>query len=149
VDLVSKKQRFIIENGMYFSFLVALVAMLGSLYLSEVLGYIPCEFCWFQRIVMYPLVLLTGIAAVRKDLKQSVYILPLSAIGICLSTYHYLLQKVPALAEVGKACGLIPCNVDYLNWFGVITIPMLAFVAFLLIFIAQIMITWTLKQTHT
>jgi disulfide bond formation protein DsbB len=146
---LSRTQRFIVEQGMYTSFMIALVATTGSLYLSEVLGYIPCEFCWFQRIFMYPLVILLGIAAVRKDLKQSIYVIPLTIIGMGLAAYHYMLQKVPGLAEVGKACGLIPCNVDYLNWFGIITIPMMAFVAFSLIFVIQIMIIWTVKQTHT
>ncbi|MEY4480497.1 MAG: hypothetical protein RLZZ267_1175 [Bacillota bacterium] len=146
---VGRLQRFIMEQGMYTSFMIALVATTGSLYLSEVLGFIPCEFCWYQRIFMYPLVILLGIASVRKDLKQTIYIIPLSAIGMGLAAYHYLLQKVPALSEVGKSCGLIPCNVDYLNWFGVITIPMLAFIAFSLIFVIQLMIRWTVKQTHT
>jgi disulfide bond formation protein DsbB len=146
---LGRTQRFIIEQGMYTSFMIALVATTGSLYLSEVLGFIPCEFCWFQRIFMYPLVILLGIASVRKDLNQTIYIIPLTVIGMGLSAYHYMLQKVPALSEVGKACGLIPCNVDYLNWFGVITIPMMAFVAFSLIFVIQIMIIWTVKQTHT
>lgn len=146
---LSRMHRFILEQGMYTSFMIALFASIGSLYLSEVLGFIPCEFCWYQRIFMYPLVILLGIASVRKDHRQTIYIIPLTLIGMGLAAYHYLLQKVPALSEVGKACGLIPCNVDYLNWFGVITIPMLAFIAFSLIFVIQIMIIWTVKQTHT
>lgn len=146
---MGRRHRFILEQGMYTSFMIALVATTGSLYLSEVLGFIPCEFCWYQRIFMYPLVIILGIASVRKDLKQTIYSIPLTIIGMLLSAYHYMLQKVPALSEVGKACGLIPCNVDYLNWFGIITIPMMAFIAFSLIFVIQIMIIWSLKQTHT
>lgn len=141
-------KKFIVEQAMFISFLIALVATSGSLYFSEVLLYLPCEYCWFQRIFMYPLVILLGIASVRKDHKQTIYVLPLTLIGMALSTYHYLLQKVPALQSTGQKCGIIPCNIDYLNWFGFITIPLLAFVAFFLIFVLQLMLTWTVKQTE-
>ena len=115
------------------AFVVSLVATGGSLFLSEVLGYIPCDLCWYQRIFMYPLVLLLGRAAIRGDRRIVGYALPPSIIGGLISAYHYALQKVPGLAKVSPCKAGIPCNTDYLDFFGVITIPLMALVAFILI----------------
>jgi disulfide bond formation protein DsbB len=83
---------------------------------------------------MYPIVFILGIAFYRNQSKDAIYVLPLSLIGMIISIYHILIQKVPALKETVVQCGgPVPCTGDYLNWFGFITIPMLAFVAFLLI----------------
>jgi len=119
--------------GLYLAWLVALIATGGSLYFSEVAGFIPCELCWYQRILMYPLALILGIASYRDDRSVVIYTLPLSLIGAALSAYHYLLQKVPGLAELTPCKQGIPCSGQYINWLGFITIPFLAFVAFVLI----------------
>src|SRR5690625_574369 len=87
-----------------------LVALLGSLFYSEIMGYTPCELCWIQRILMYPLVIIYGVSAAKKDLSIALPGLILSGIGIFVSVYHYLIQKLPALQEVGGACGDVPCN---------------------------------------
>lgn len=119
--------------NLYLAWLVALVAMLGSLYFSEVRGYVPCELCWYQRILMYPLALVLGIAAYSDDIRQRRYVLPISILGMLVSGYHYLHQKLPGLAEIKPCAQSVPCNTQYINWLGFITIPFLAFVAFTLI----------------
>jgi disulfide bond formation protein DsbB len=119
--------------GILFAFIVSLVATGGSLFLSEVLGFIPCSLCWYQRIMMYPLVLLLGRAAILDDRKIAGYALPLSIIGGLISTYHYAKQKIPGFNEFAPCNVGIPCNTDYLDWFGFITIPFLALVAFIMI----------------
>ncbi|MDA5108584.1 MULTISPECIES: disulfide oxidoreductase [Brevibacillus] len=128
------------EYALFGSWVVSLIATAGSLFFSEVMKYIPCELCWFQRIFMYPLVILLGVAAAKKDYRMSSYALILSVIGGCISLYHYLIQKVPALNDLGTACGIIPCNTDYINWLGFITIPFLALVAFIMIAVLQVFI---------
>ncbi|UJF31650.1 disulfide oxidoreductase [Paenibacillus hexagrammi] len=128
--------RWIRENGLHLSFFIALVATIGSLYFSEVMHFLPCKLCWYQRILMYPLVLLLGIAAVRREHKIALYVLPMSIWGLCISVYHVLLQS-GVFHESATGCGPVPCDVDYLNLFGFITIPMLAGTAFLLITIFQ------------
>lgn len=133
-------RRFILEQFMYLSWAVAVVATLGSLYFSEILHYPPCTYCWYSRILMYPLVILIGIAAVRKDVKQVIYILPFSILGIGMASFHYLTQKTSLFEKVGSACGYIPCNTEYINVFGFITIPFLALTAFVLITILQLFI---------
>lgn len=125
---------------------VSLIATAGSLFFSEVLKYIPCDLCWYQRILMYPLIILLGVASAKKDYKMSSYALILSLIGGCISLYHYLIQKVPALHELGNACGIVPCNTDYINWFGFITIPFLALVAFTLISILLFIVMKNAKE---
>lgn len=119
--------------GLSFAFVVSLVATGGSLFLSEVMGYVPCDLCWYQRIFMYPLVLILGRAALKDDWGAAGYALPLSIIGGCIAAWHYALQKVPGLGDMAPCRSGVPCNVDYLDWFGVITIPLLALIAFILI----------------
>jgi disulfide bond formation protein DsbB len=119
--------------SLYLAWVVALTATAGSLFLSEVLGFVPCKLCWIQRIFMYPLVFLLGQAAYRGDRKIIRYVLPLSIIGGCFSIYHYAEQQIPGLARIAPCSGDVPCSLDYLDWFGWITIPLLALIAFTLI----------------
>ncbi len=115
-----------------FAWLVALVATLGSLYYSEVRNFIPCTLCWYQRIAMYPLVFLLGIATWRNDAGIKPYALTLSLLGLFWSSYHLLELWVPGVAP--NVCkGPIPCNVEYMPSFP---IPLQAGIAFLLISIA-------------
>lgn len=115
------------------AWLVALIATIGSLFFSERMGFIPCTLCWYQRILMYPLVFLLGVAFYRNDKKIYVYALPLSIIGICVSSYHYALQKIPSLQEFSACTSGVPCSGQYINWFGFVTIPFLALLAFVMI----------------
>lgn len=121
------------QYSLYLAWLVALVATFGSLYFSEILGFIPCEYCWYQRILMYPLSIILGIAAFFDEHTIRKYVLPLSIIGMCVSTFHYMLQKVPGLAEIKPCTQGVPCSAQYINWLGFITIPFLALIAFTLI----------------
>jgi len=128
------------ENRLFFSWAVAVLATVASLYLSEVLRFVPCSLCWIQRIFMYPLVILLGIATARRDAHIVPYVMPIVIIGAGFSLYHAILQKLPRHADM-PACGPVSCQGDYLNWFGFITIPMLALTAFLLILFALIAVS--------
>lgn len=121
------------DYTLYAAWIVSIVATLGSLYFSEIKGFVPCELCWFQRILMYPLCILLGIAVYNQDTGIKKYILPLSIIGGCISIFHYLTQKVPYFATLKLCAQGVPCNIAYINWLGFITIPFLALIAFLLI----------------
>ncbi len=120
----------------HIALLAAIVATCGSLFFSEVLFWIPCKLCWYQRILMYPLVpiLLVGIA--RDDRGIHWYGLPLSLAGLAVSLAHYLevLGVIPPSACVGS----VPCSIDYLTPIltgplSFIKIPFLALVAFAII----------------
>lgn len=121
------------EFGLYLAWLTAVVATLGSLYYSEVRMFVPCALCWYQRILMYPLVIMLGIASLRNDPGVVRYALPLSGLGILFALYHYLQQKVPAFAGPTLCRVGVPCTVEYVNYLGFITIPFLALISFAII----------------
>jgi disulfide bond formation protein DsbB len=114
------------------AWIAAVLATFGSLYLQFGEQLNPCEFCWFQRICMYPLSLLLGIAAFRGDIQVAKrYFIGLAVVGAGLAVYHYQLERVPGEPTV---CGsAVPCNVAVINVFGFISVPFLSMAAFLLI----------------
>ena len=119
-------------NAIGLAFAVALVATLGSLYLSEVAHFPPCRLCWYQRIAMYPLVPILGIAAVRRDLGVRPYAIAVAGIGAAISTYHVLVERFPSL-ESGSCDPLNPCSIRWVERFGYLTIPAMALSGFVLI----------------
>jgi len=125
---------------LYLAWLTSIVAMLGSLYFSEIRGFIPCELCWYQRILMYPLVLILGIGTFQNDTTVKKFALPMALIGWCISFYHYLIQKIPGFAEIKPCVNGVPCNAQYINWIGFVTIPFLALTAFSIIILFMIFI---------
>ncbi|MFX3622964.1 MAG: disulfide oxidoreductase [Ectobacillus sp.] len=135
-----------LEYTLFTAWAASFTATLGSLYFSEIMKYEPCTLCWYQRIFMYPLVLLLGIALARKDYSIGIYSLLMAALGACLSLYHYSLQKIPALSDAGTICGRIPCTGQYINWLGFITIPFLALTAFIIIIICSIILIKMTKE---
>jgi len=115
-------------------FAVAFVSTLGSLYLSEVARFVPCTLCWYQRIAMYPLALLLGIAAVRGDIAVRRHAVPLAGIGALIAAYHVALQRLPGLPS--GTCSLdVPCSAIYLERFGFVTIPVMALIGFVAILV--------------
>lgn len=127
---------------------VTLVATAGSLYYSEVRGYTPCELCWIQRIFMYPLVIIYGVALWKKNISIALPGLILSGIGMFISAYHYSLQKIPSLHNAGGICGDIPCNLQYVNYFGFVTIPFQAGLAFIIIFSLHVYVLRKIRQSE-
>lgn len=114
------------------AWIVALLAMGGSLYFSEVAHFQPCLLCWYQRIAMYPLVLILGIAVFRRDIPVRIYAIPLAAVGAVISTYHYFLEWFPQI-DTGACTVGIPCTQVWFREFGFVSLPFLALMAFLLI----------------
>ena len=121
---------FLGKNTLLCSLIIALVATSGSLYFSEVAGYAPCKLCWFQRIMMYPLVILLGVALATKSKDYGKYIIPLAIIGSLISAYHYWTQRFGGMpiCSAAESCSSYP----FLT-FSYITIPMMALTAFMLI----------------
>lgn len=134
------------ELFLFFAWAIAFVATAGSLFFSEVMKFEPCTLCWYQRILMYPLVIIIGIGIMRKDYRITPYIFGLAIPGACFSLYHIGVQKIASLEHL-SACGRIPCTIDYLNWLGFITIPMLCLIAFLLIILATTLLHRSVNQS--
>ena len=125
----------LLGQGRWLAFAVAGTAMGASLYYSEGVGFIPCEFCWFQRIAMYPLAVILLVAAITRDDRVAKYVIPIAAIGLLLSIYHYQLQVFP---EQGGACSSgVPCTTRYVEEFGFISIPFMAGCGFLSVLALQ------------
>ena len=118
--------------ALWLAALVALVSMSGSLYLSEVAGFEPCALCWYQRIAMYPLVLILGIAAVRGDAGVRRYAGPVAAIGAAISVWHIGVERLPGL-PTGSCSLSAPCDLIWVERFGFVTIPVMALAGFLAI----------------
>ena len=117
---------------LWLAFAVAATATAGSLYLSEVAGFVPCTLCWYQRIAMYPLVILLGIAAWRRDVGVRRYVVPLAGVGAVIAAYHVALQRLPGLPA--GACSLdAPCTAIFVERFGFVTIPVMALIGFVAI----------------
>jgi disulfide bond formation protein DsbB len=124
---------FFYRATLYIALAVALTATLGSLYFSEVRHYLPCNLCWYQRILMYPLVIVLAVGLLRQDSNLPYYVLPLSLFGQGIATYHYLLEKTNIFSAPTACQAGIPCTTPWINWMGFITIPFLAMTAFFLI----------------
>jgi disulfide bond formation protein DsbB len=137
------------NKSLLLSWIAAIIATLGSLYFSEVMHFIPCTLCWYQRIFMYPLAIILGVAVYRNDKGIYKYALPLSIIGMLIAGYHTLLQKIPYLQQFEMCTTGVPCSKDYINWLGFITIPLLAFIAFTIITICLTLIVRSQKEEET
>jgi disulfide bond formation protein DsbB len=121
------------RNSLYLALLAAWIATAGSLYFSEVLGFVPCQLCWYQRILMYPLALLLTIGLLRRDRHLPLLVLPFALLGLGLATYHYLLEKTDLFRTAGVCAGGVSCTTAWINWWGFVTIPFLSLVGFLVI----------------
>jgi len=126
-------------------FVVSLLAVLGSLFYSEIAHYEPCKLCWFQRIFMYPLPLLFGLAFIKKERSILPYALMMSILGGLIALYQYFLQVHTILfpnIEISTPCSVVGYSPSCTQYFtlqlGYVTIPMMAFSAFLLITVALI-----------
>lgn len=114
------------------AWLIVLVGVLGSLYFSDIKGFVPCVLCWYQRIAMYPLAVILPLVIVKKDWQAVNYIIPLTFIGAVIALYQNLLvwRVIPTSGLCG---GLSDCANGYINWFGFITLPLLSLVSFIII----------------
>lgn len=121
------------KDGWYLLFgcwLTASIATLGSLFLDKLLGIEPCSLCWYQRIFMYPLVLILLAGLLPLDRRVWRYALPLALLGWMTALYH-LLMYVGIVPESLQPCGKGPsCVEDDLGLLGFINVPMLSLLAF-------------------
>jgi disulfide bond formation protein DsbB len=119
-------------SALWLAWIVAVVATAGSLYLSEVAHFVPCTLCWYQRIGMYPLAVVLGIAAFKSDLAIRRYVLPIAIAAAFISAYHYQLERFPGQAH--PTCTIeSPCTLVWIWRFHFISIPFMALSAFALI----------------
>jgi len=131
---------------LYIAFIQAVVATFGSLYFSEVMNLPPCVLCWYQRIAMYPLVFILAVGIIRKSRDVIFYVLPLSITGLVIAFYHNLLYWEILPESVAPCTAGISCTTKFFEWFGFITIPFIAFIAFLVINICMVVFIKTKEK---
>lgn len=126
-------------NLVYLAWFQVLIATLGSLYFSEVMKLPPCTLCWYQRILMYPLVYIMAVAIVTTDPKLKLYCLAFSISGLLVATYHNLLYYHIIPESIAPCTSGISCTTRQIEWLGFITIPLLSLVAFTITTIALLL----------
>lgn len=115
------------------AWLGSLTSTLGSLFFSEVMHLEPCVLCWYQRIAMFPMVVVLGVGLYRQDADSVLYALPLAAVGWLAAGYHWLLYSGFIPKDL-QPCGQGPsCAEVDLRWAGFLTIPLMSMLAFSLI----------------
>lgn len=118
---------------LFFAWVVVAIATLGSLFLSDVMMFPPCTLCWYQRIFMYPLLLILLVGLLTNDKNILRYTTPFVGLGWLFAVYHNLLQY-NIIPETASPCSQgVPCSAKYMEVFGFITIPMLSLLAFSLL----------------
>jgi disulfide bond formation protein DsbB len=114
----------------FIAWMVASVSTLGALFLGEVMGYTPCVLCWYQRIGMFPLVVILAAGLFPFDRKVVRYALPLALAGWLLAVFHWAVAS-GLVPERATPCSQgVPCSVEQISWFGFLTLPLLSVLAF-------------------
>lgn len=132
---------FLRKYGLFFAWLCATIATLGSLYFSAIRHMEPCHLCWYQRICLFPLMIILGIASYRGSRGVCRYALPLVGIGLTFALYQIAIQEIPGWNPI-DICGAGPnCTEKILIGLGPITLPMLSAANFFIIG-ALLIATW-------
>lgn len=120
---------------LFFAWLIVLAGVFTSLYFGEILKFKPCPLCWYQRIALFPLAIILGIAVYKNDLGIVPYGITLASIGFIVALYQVLSQMFPFL-DLDGICGPSDdCGAPIFTLFGFMTLPMLSAIGFFLIFI--------------
>ena len=119
-----------VNLALLLAWILAFFAFAFTLYGSQILHYPVCVLCWYQRICLYPLVVILGLAAFNNDNSVVAYVLPLPIIGAVFATYHYLEQSFPSLINFIPLCSKsVPCSAKHMQLLGFITYPLLSLIA--------------------
>ena len=137
-------------SGLWIICMITSGAMVGSLYFSEKVGFAPCKLCWYQRIAMFSIAIISFVAALRNDKNIARYTIVLAPLGLIVSTYHYLLEWFPTLET--NVCSLdVPCTAVWFRELGFVTLCFMAGCAFITVIAVSlaIMREETIDSTST
>ena len=115
---------------LFFCWLLASLSTTGSLFFSSVMEFAPCVLCWYQRICLFPLVLILGAGLLPFEKNVVKYSLPLAAAGWLTALYHSLLYSGIIPESIQPCSQGVSCTEEYIDLFGFITIPMLSLLSF-------------------
>lgn len=135
----SKFLDIVAKNALLIGFITTLGGTFLTLFYSEYLRYAPCDLCWFQRIFLYPQIILFGLALYKKDYGILLYTFVLSLVGLAIAIYHHMLQIG---YNIYKPCSEAPFAVDCAKpsfiEFGFVTFPFMAVVLFVFLALLSI-----------
>ncbi len=118
------------DTPAYLAWVIALLSTVGSLFFSEVMGLPPCVLCWYQRIAMYPLVLIIATGIITRDVRMKTYALPLCLAGLAVSVYHNLLYYGVIPESLTPCSEGASCTERQIEWLGFVTIPLMGLASF-------------------
>ena len=133
---------------LYVAWVLAAVGMAMSLFFGEVMGLTPCTLCWYQRICLYPLVVILAVGIVRRDAQVESYAMPLTVAGLAIAIYHNLVYYGVIPEAMTPCSGGVSCREVQIEWLGFITIPMMAFGAFASILAALLVHRADARRSH-
>jgi len=116
-------------NLLFACWLIASVSTLGSLFFSQVMDFAPCVLCWYQRIAIFPLVLMLPVGLFPFDAKVAKFALPLTIAGLLTAAYHNLLYAGLIPKSIQPCSPGVSCTEKYIELFGVLSIPLLSLLA--------------------
>lgn len=136
-------KNFISSNGLILALIMSIVAMLGSLIYSEIIGLPPCDLCWYQRALLYPQVVILAVALVKKDRDIYDYLVGLNILGIIIAGYQYIMQMInySGPCPVGSAVNNAGCFTKDVFEFGYITLPLMS----ISVFVSVALLTYLYK----
>ncbi len=140
-------KKWFTTNALYIAWTQAVIALLGSLFFSEILKILPCVLCWYQRICIYPLVIIIAVGIIRKSRDLHWYVLPFSIIGLGISFYHNLLYYGIVPETLAPCSAGVSCVTKSIQLWSFVTIPFLSFWAFAIITFCMVLYIKSLK-TH-
>ncbi len=139
-DFLWEKWKFIEDNSLLFAFILALLGVIGSLIYSEVFRYAPCNLCWIQRILIYPQVIILGVALYKKERHIFDYVIGLNLLGVLFATYQYTLQMMNFTGSCPIGLGEVSCFTKEVLQFGYITLPLMSLTLF--VFLTILTLAW-------
>ena len=120
-------------NLLFIAWMIAVVSTLGALFIGEVMGQVPCNLCWYQRIFMFPLLFIFTVGLFPFDVRSARYALPIAITGWSFALYHCLLYLGFIPKSMQPCTQGVSCADVKLELFSFVTIPLLSLVAFSLI----------------
>lgn len=130
-----------------FAWTLSLIATMGTLFFSEVMKLPPCSLCWYQRIAMYPLLVILTVGILTHDSKVTRYAAPFTILGLLLSGYHNLLYYGIIPEALTPCTQGVSCSSRQIEWWGFITIPLLSLIGFSLLGVS--LITFSRKSKES
>jgi len=125
------------------AWVIVLAASLSAMFIGEILGKTPCTLCWYQRICMFPLVIILGVGCYKSDYAAVIYALPFAIIGTGIALYHSLLYAKVINVKITACVVDVPCGGDAMTIFDKVALPYLSLVGFSVVLAMLLILTRT------